>query len=57
MISGGMTMADIIANAKPVRDRLDPISRAEVDRARSNAGGPHGNPKAYTRKTKHKEKY
>lgn len=36
------------------KDRLDQRTRAEVDRARSNAGGPHRLKTTYTRKTKHK---
>jgi hypothetical protein len=34
---------------------IDAIGRAEVDRARSNAAGPHRTKTTYTRKTKHKE--
>jgi hypothetical protein len=33
---------------------LDKRIRAEVDRARSNAGGPHRLATTYTRKAKHK---
>lgn len=36
------------------KDRLDARTRAEVDRARSNAGQPHRLKTTYTRKTKHK---
>lgn len=35
------------------KTKIDAIGRAEVDRARSNAAGPHKNPKAYNRKPKH----
>jgi hypothetical protein len=33
---------------------IDTIGQAEVDRARSNAAGPHRLKTTYTRKTKHK---
>ena len=36
------------------KDTLDKRIRAEVDRARSNAAGPHRKATNYTRKTKHK---
>lgn len=36
------------------KDRLNARIRAEVDRARSNAGQPHRLKTTYTRKTKHK---
>lgn len=36
------------------KDTLDKRIRAEVDRARSNAGGPHRLKTTYSRKTKHK---
>ena len=36
------------------KSKIDAIGRAEVDRARSNAAGPHVSKATYTRKTKHK---
>ena len=36
------------------KDTLDKRIRAEVDRARSNAAGPHRLATKYTRKDKHK---
>jgi hypothetical protein len=36
------------------KDRLNSRTRAEVDRARSNAGQPHRLKTTYSRKTKHK---
>lgn len=36
------------------KDTLDRRIRAEVDRARSNAAGPHKRASDYSRKTKHK---
>jgi hypothetical protein len=36
------------------KDRLNSRTRAEVDRARSNAGQPHRLKTTYTRKAKHK---
>ena len=36
------------------KSTIDRIGRAEVERARSNAAGPHRNPKHYSRKSKHK---
>jgi len=36
------------------KDTLDKRIRAEVDRARSNAGGPHRLATTYSRKAKHK---
>lgn len=38
------------------KDTLDKRFRAEVDRARSNAAGPHPSGAKYTRKAKHKGK-
>ena len=35
------------------KDRLDARTRAEIDRARSNAGGPHRPKTDYRRKPKH----
>ena len=35
------------------KDKLDARTRAEVDRARSNAGGPHKLATDYRRKPKH----
>jgi len=35
------------------KSKIDAIGRAEVDRARSNAAGPHRLKTTYTRKTKH----
>lgn len=36
--------------------QIDAIGRAEIDRARSNAGGPHKSKTAYTRKPKHRNR-
>lgn len=38
------------------KSKIDAIGRAEVERARSNAGGPHKLATTYTRKAKHKGK-
>lgn len=38
------------------KDSLNARARAEVDRARSNAGQPHRLKTTYTRKSKHKGK-
>lgn len=35
---------------------IDAIGRAEVDRARSNAAGPHRMKTTYTRKPKHRNR-
>lgn len=35
---------------------IDAIGRAEVDRARSNAGGPHRLATTYNRKPKHRNR-
>lgn len=37
------------------KSKIDVIGRAEVDRARSNAAGPHRLATTYTRKQKHKK--
>lgn len=36
------------------KSKIDAIGRAEVDRARSNAGGPHKLATDYRRRPKHK---
>jgi hypothetical protein len=45
-------------NRRPqtTKDTLDKRFRAEVDRARSNAAGPHPSKAKYSRKDKHKGK-
>lgn len=45
-------------NRRPqtTKDTLDKRFRAEVDRARSNAAGPHPSKAKYTRKAKHKNR-
>jgi hypothetical protein len=54
MYTSTMTKSKRRNRPQTPKSTIDAIGRAEVERARSNAGQPHRLKTTYTRKTKHK---